>query len=152
MPKRPGPERDPFAPKARAKVPFAFVLDELEPLGPTTRPMFGCLAVYIGAKIVLVLRDRRVGPEDDGVWVATVPEAGSLAEELPSLRPIALFGDKAAGWQVLPRDSETFEADVLTACALVRAGDPRIGKVPKARKRAPTAKSAAGKKKPPARR
>jgi hypothetical protein len=36
---------------------------------------------------------------------------------------------------VLPLDADDFEESVLRACALVRAGDARIGKVPKARKR-----------------
>jgi hypothetical protein len=36
---------------------------------------------------------------------------------------------------VLPFDAEDFEESVLRACALVRAADPRIGKVPKPKKR-----------------
>ena len=33
--------------KPRSRVPHEFVLDALEPIGPVTKPMFGCLAVYV---------------------------------------------------------------------------------------------------------
>nr|MBK7063814.1 hypothetical protein [Deltaproteobacteria bacterium] len=81
------------------KVPFAFVLDELEVLAPTTRPMFGCTAIYVGPRIVLVLRDGR-GTADDGVWIATTAEHhDSLRKELPSIRSITVFGtgERVAG-------------------------------------------------------
>ena len=38
--------------------------------------------------------------------------------------------------EVLPVDAEDFEESVLSACALVLAGDARIGKVPKPRRKA----------------
>jgi hypothetical protein len=128
--------RDPdaiFLSRKGKKVPFEFVLEELEALAPWTRPMFGCTAVYVEEKIVFVLRDRK--DADDGVWVATTKEHhGSLRRELPNLRSIAVFGVGETGWQVLPSDADDFEESVLRACALVRAGDKRIGKVPKAKK------------------
>ena len=41
----------------RGKIaPHEFVLDALASAAPTTRPMFGCLAVYVEDKIVLILR------------------------------------------------------------------------------------------------
>ncbi len=57
--------RHPFAgpivaPERRKIAPHEFVLDALAPLAPTTRPMFGCLAVYVEDKIVLILRDRAI--------------------------------------------------------------------------------------------
>ena len=48
----------PFALKKRKAVPHEFVLDAIAQLSPRTRPMFGCLAVYVEDKIVLVLRDK----------------------------------------------------------------------------------------------
>jgi len=130
--------RDPdalFASRGSKKIPFDFVLDELAALAPWTRPMFGCTAVYVEEKIVLILRERR--DDDDGVWLATTREHhDSLRRELPSLRSITVLGAGETGWQVLPRDSDDFEESVLHACALVRAGDSRIGKVPKVKKRA----------------
>jgi hypothetical protein len=117
------------------KIPFAFVLDELVELAPWTRAMFGSVAVYVEDRIVFILRDK-APHRDTGVWVATTKEHhGSLRRELPSMRSIEVFGTGETGWQVLPADSPDFEDSVLKACALVRAGDARIGKVPKRRKR-----------------
>ncbi|HXZ42789.1 MAG TPA: hypothetical protein VEG68_18770, partial [Terriglobales bacterium] len=41
--------------RRRKTVPHEFVLDAIAPLSPYTRPMFGCLAVYVQDKIVLIL-------------------------------------------------------------------------------------------------
>ena len=80
--------------------------------------------------------DKTTEKRDNGVWIATTREHhDSLRRDLPSLRHIALFGGKSSGWQNLPSDALEFEDDVLRACALIRAGDPRIGKVPGARRR-----------------
>lgn len=139
-----------FATATKKKIPFDFVLTELESLEPTTNPMFGCTAVYVEEKIVLVLRDRPSHPEDNGVWLATTREHhASLRKELPSLRSIGvLAGGAETGWQILPAEEESFEEEVLHACALVLRSDPRIGKIPKAKKpRSPMKKKATSKKK-----
>jgi hypothetical protein len=134
------PRRDPSAFFAATKVPkkppFDFVLGELEALAPWTRPMFGCHAVYVEEKIVLILRDKGKPACDDGVWVATTAEHhASLRRELPSLRSISvLAGGGTTGWQVLPAEAGDFEESVLRACAMIRAGDARIGKIPKSRR------------------
>jgi hypothetical protein len=47
-----------FAIKQRKAVPHEFVLDAIAPLSPETRSMFGCLAVYVQDKIVLILRRK----------------------------------------------------------------------------------------------
>ena len=121
--------------KAAKKVPFSFVLDELEALSPTTRPMFGCTAVYVGPRIVLILRERQ-GSADDGVWIATTAEHhASLRAELPSIRSITVFGPGESGWQVIPAAAESFEEEALRACELVRRGDPRVGKIPKPKRK-----------------
>jgi hypothetical protein len=96
--------------------------------------MFGCLAAYLGPKIVLVLRDKPEHPADNGVWLATTHEHHeSLRREFPNMRSIQLLG-KDTGWQVLPADSPDFEEAALHACELIAARDPRIGKVPKPRR------------------
>jgi hypothetical protein len=98
--------------------------------------MFGSFAVYVGEKIVFALRDRHDWKQDNGVWIATTPEHhGSLREELPGMRSIALFGVDQTGWQVLPADDDRFEKMVYRACELIHEGDPRIGKIPKKRKK-----------------
>ena len=126
-----------FAVKQRKPVPHAFVLDALAPLSPRTHPMFGCLAVYVQDKIVLILRDKRDPTADNGVWLATTKEHHhSLRREFPNMRSIKVLGKKkrVTGWQVLPADVEDFEDAALHACELVLAGDPRIGKAPGARR------------------
>jgi hypothetical protein len=124
-----------FPLKPRKAVPHRFVLDALAELEPRTNPMFGCLAIYVGEQIVLILRDKPSYPSDNGVWLATTHEHhGSLRSEFSSLRSIQLLGKKITGWQVIPADSKNFEADALRVCELVLAGDPRIGKVPGARR------------------
>ncbi len=126
-----------FAVKQRKPVPHEFVLDAIAPLSPTTRPMFGCLAVYVRDKIVLILRnkDKPDQTADNGVWLATTEEHHqSLRRDFPNMRSIQVLGKKVTGWQVLPADAPDFEEAALRACELVLAGDSRIGKVPGARR------------------
>ncbi len=121
-------------PKPRKAIPHAFVLDALSALSPYTHPMFGCLAIYVKEKIVLILRDKPKNPEDNGVWLATTqPHHESLRREFPNMRSIKVLGQRVTGWQVLPVEAPDFESSSLRACELVLAGDPRIGKVPGAR-------------------
>lgn len=98
--------------------------------------MFGCLAVYVGDKIVLALRDRSDGAAHNGVWLATSQEHhASLRHEFPNMRSIQAFGKELTGWQMLPADAVDFEEAALRACQLIVAGDPRIGKTPNKRRR-----------------
>ena len=120
-----------FDVKPRKPVPHEFVLDAIATLSPKTRPMFGCLAIYVQDKIVLILRDKRDQTVDNGVWLATTKEHHqSLRREFPNMRSIQVLGKKVTGWQVLPADAQDFEEAALHVCDLVLAGDPRIGKVP----------------------
>lgn len=122
--------------KKRKPVPHEFVLEALGQITFRTRPMFGCLAVYVGDKIVLMLRQKESRSEDNGVWVATAAEHHeSLRCEFPHMRAIQLLGGKITEWQVLPTEAPDFEQAALRACELVIARDPRIGKVPKSRRR-----------------
>ena len=124
-----------YAVKRRKAVPFEFVLDALSPLEPRTNPMFGCLAIYVGQKIVLILRDKGGDHPDNGVWLATTVEHHeSLRGEFPNMRSIAVLGKAVTGWQVLPSDAPDFEESALHACELVISGDARIGKVPKSKR------------------
>ena len=139
MPKTRRERRHPFdealsAARPAKRVPHEFVLDELGSLSPTTRPMFGCLAVYVEEKIVLILRDKPKSPSDNGVWLATTREHHeSLRREFPLMRSIRVLGTSPTQWQVLPADDPDFEAAAMRACKLVLARDPRIGKIPKSR-------------------
>jgi len=130
------PGDDPlFANKQRKAAPHEFVLDALAELSPRTNPMFGCLAIYVEEKIVLILRDKPGPSPDNGVWLATTVEHHeSLRREFPHMRSIEVLGKKVTGWQMLPGDAPDFEEAALHACDLVLARDPRIGKVPKSRR------------------
>ena len=121
-------------PKRRKPIPHEFVLDTISALSPYTRPMFGCLAIYVKDKIVLILRDKQTHTRDNGVWLATTEELHqSLRCEFPNMRSIQLLRKPVTGWQVLPADDPDFESAALRACELVLAGDARIGKIPGAR-------------------
>ena len=96
--------------------------------------MFGCLAIYVKGKIVLILRDKPKSTADNGVWLATTQEHHrSLRREFPNMRSIQVLGKRVTGWQALPVDAPDFESAAQRACDLVLAGDPRIGKIPGAR-------------------
>jgi hypothetical protein len=130
-----------FPVKRRKALPYEFVLEALAPLSIETRSMFGCLAVYVGDKIMLLLRDRQSETGDNGVWLATTHEHhASLRRNFPNMRSIQLFGKHVTEWQVLPAEAPDFEQAALLACELIVARDPRIGKVPKSRRK--SAKSA----------
>ena len=127
-------DKDLLAAKPRKAIPHEFVLEAIAAVSPRTNHMFGCLAVYVGEKIVLILRDRPKYPKDNGVWLATTREHHeSLRREFPNMRSIQIFGKKVTEWQVLPADAVDFEEAALRACELIISADPRIGKVPKAK-------------------
>jgi hypothetical protein len=42
--------------------------------------MFGCLAIYVKDKIVLILRDKRASTADNGVWLATTDVRSASAD------------------------------------------------------------------------
>lgn len=120
---------------AKLKLPFAFVLDELEMLNPLVKPMFGCYAVYVGGKLVLILCDREdvLDPQkvadQQGVWLATTREAyASLAAEFPIARVKPIEALNKMPWLLLPASAPEFEAQARHACELILQRDPRIGR------------------------
>ncbi len=75
--------------------PYQFILEALAALEPEVRPMFSGFAVYVGEKIVLMLRDSPKQPKDNGVWLV-FSETANLADpgirqDFPSLRLIDLL-------------------------------------------------------------
>ena len=116
------------------KVPFSFVLDHLYPLDPLIKPMFGCYGIYIGKKMVLILRQRKSHPSINGVWIATKKEHHeSLKKLFPSMKSIHVLGKGVTNWQVISEKVEDFESSVLLACEMIVKGDKRIGTVPKSK-------------------
>jgi hypothetical protein len=127
-------------------LPFNFVFEYLLPKEPLVKPMFGCHALYLGKKIVIILRKRGTHTGMNGVWFATSREHhGTLRKLIPSMRSIPMLGKHPTNWQMIPEKSSDFESGVITVCRLVVKGDPRIGKIP-ARKRPAGRSARAGKK------
>ncbi len=124
--------------KPKQKAPHAFVLDALMPLDPEVRRMFSGFAVYLGDRIVCMLRDHPKSPRDNGVWLvlseSTSPRDPGLRREFPSLRKIDLLGNKIGHWLLIPSDGAGFEKEALHACDLLLRHDPRLGRVPKSRR------------------
>ena len=114
-------------------IPFGFLLDYLIPLDVTVKRMFGVWAIYVNDKIMLILKQNKDNPETNGVWLATYREYHeSLKSSLPSLRSISSYsvGLRETEWQVLPVDTEDFEASVRFVCELIKHNDIRIGRLP----------------------
>ena len=62
-------------------IPFDFVLEALESMHPRVNPMFGCHAIYIGEKIMLIVRLKQPEDPDNGIWVARSPEDNQSLNE-----------------------------------------------------------------------
>lgn len=117
------------------RMPYEFILDHLGGGRVRVKPMFGHHAVYVGDKIVLFLIDK---PDevDNGVCLATTADSiPVLAKEFPSLRHLETYGPDAVDWRLLPANADDFEESVVRACELISNGDPRIGRLPKSRRR-----------------
>ena len=130
----------PARPK-RKSAPYPFILEALAPLEPEVRPMFSGFAVYVGNKIVLMLRDSPKHPEDNGAWLV-FSETADLADpgirrDFPSIRLIGLLGGKIGHWRLIPADSPAFESEALYACELLLRRDARFGRVPQSRQARP---------------
>jgi hypothetical protein len=103
--------------------------------------MFSGFAVYVGDKIMLMLRDSPKQPKDNGVWLV-FSETADLADpgirrDFPSIRLIELLGGKIGHWRLIPADSPTFESEALHACELLLRHDARLGRVPQSRQTRP---------------
>jgi hypothetical protein len=124
--------------KKPVAIPFEFVLEQLFSLDPQVRPMFGCHAVYVGPKIMLTLRNKKgEHVEDNGIWISTKAEHhASLKKIFPSMRSIKVLANGAeTNWQILPVDADDFEESAITLCDLILNNDPRIGSIPKPKKK-----------------
>ena len=126
-----------LAAKTKQRPPHEFVLEALMPLQPEVRRMFSGFGVYVGERIVFMLRDHAKSPRDNGVWLvlseSADPADPELRREFPSLRRIELLRNKIGHWLLIPSDSPSFETEALRACDLLLRRDPRLGRVPKSR-------------------
>jgi hypothetical protein len=112
--------------------PFRFVLDELLPIRPTIRQMFGFTYVYLDEKLLLSLRESVKQPQYNGVWLYTEAEhIESLRREFPQLPRRCFWKSRksGSGWVILASQLEDFEEYTYRACELILTGDQRIGRV-----------------------
>ena len=100
--------------------------------------MFSGFSVYVGDRIVCMLRDHLKSPQDNGVWLVlsegTDPADRTLWREFPSLRSIELLGGAIGHWLLIPSDGPDFETEAMHVCELLLRGDARLGRVPKSRR------------------
>jgi len=109
---------------------FQFVLDELLPIRPIIRQMFGFTYVYLEEKLLLSLRESVRQPRFNGVWLYTdVEHIESLRKEFPALPRRCFWKSGKNGWVILASTLEEFEENAFKACELILRGDPRIGRV-----------------------
>jgi hypothetical protein len=120
----------------KKRIPYSFVIEELDSLDPVVKPMFGCFSVYLGEKIILFLCEKEKPPFQNGVWVATTVEGyESLAREFSSTRTVENPRIGKSPWLVIPAGADDFEEQAMRACELILSRDPRIGRVPKRTRR-----------------
>lgn len=108
------------------KIPFDFILDELFSLNPIVKPMFGCHAIYIGEKIMLILRDKEDHAEANGVWIATTKEHHpSLKKEFTSIDSVSVLTvpGRETEWQMIHKEDDYFESDILKICTYIKKGE-----------------------------
>ena len=94
------------------------------------KPMFGCQAVYIFGKLVLVLAAK--AEPWNGLLVCTSHEFHSaLIAQYPGLRPHPVLGK----WLYLAQADDSFEETAQQLVQHVMKKDPRIGVEPLVKRR-----------------
>jgi hypothetical protein len=115
----------------KRRAAFQFVLDELQPIRPAVRRMFGFTYVYLGERLLLSLRESARQPRYNGVWLYTEAEhIESLRREFPELPRRCFWRSKksGSGWVILASGLEDFEEYAYRACELILRGDRRVGR------------------------
>ncbi len=107
------------------------------------RSMFGTKAVYLQGRIMFCFSAGREPWR--GMLVATdQPRHAALRAEFLELRPHPILPK----WLYLPESSDRFETLAARLVALVRARDPRLGVIPKPKKKSSTGRSGPAQKSP----
>src|SRR6266550_2160647 len=117
-------------PYVKKAFPFPFIFEELVPIRPQYRQMFGFTYVYLDQKLLLSLRNNVKQPATNGIWIYTSTEhLESLAKEFPQLPRRQLWRSGKNAWLVLATRLEDFEEYAFKVCELILKGDQRIGRV-----------------------
>lgn len=94
------------------------------------RPMFGAMGCYYNGLLMLVLTAREEPWR--GILVATERDQhAALLADFPHLAPHEILPK----WLYLPETNDLFEATAARLVELILDGDPRIGVVPKKKKK-----------------
>ena len=121
---------------AKRRSPFRFVLDEITPIRPTLKQMFGFTYVYLDERLLLSLRDSVKQPRFNGVWIYTLAEhIQSFRAEFPLLPRRCFWKSGKNGWVILHAELEDFEEYAFKACELILKGDQRVGRVTRGSRR-----------------
>ena len=109
--------------------PFEFALEELQPMRPTVKQMFGFSYVFVGDRLILLFRNRTNQSQFNGVWLATTEEHfDSLQKEFP-VSPSWLIPFAKKQWLLIPLTAQGFEEYSVKACELILGGDVRLGRL-----------------------
>lgn len=112
------------------ELPYDFVLKELYPFRPKIRKMLGCYALMKEKTLLMLLREREVYPEFNGVFIATQPEYfEALQKEIHASKMQFDLDGADNTWIFISEDIDGFELKVKKACEMIKAGDARIGKL-----------------------
>lgn len=115
---------------AKKQNPFQFVLDELFPLRPVTKRMFGFTYIYLDDRLLLSLRCNAKQPRQNAVWLYTTTEhLESLRAEFPSLPKHRFWKSGKNAWIIFNSKGEDFEEYIFKACEMILGGDRRIGRI-----------------------
>lgn len=115
---------------ADKKIPFRFVLEELEPIRPEVKRAFGFTYIYLDGKLLCGLRQSPKLPSCNGLWLFTTTEhIDSLAREFPELPRRYLWRSGNKAWVILSSRLPLFEEYAFKACELMLNGDHRVGRV-----------------------
>lgn len=86
---------------------------------------------------MFITRRKPSHENSNGIWIATSHEYHeSLKRDFPSLQSVHILneGKGETGWRLLHEGADDFEVSAIRLCELIKQGDERIGKVPKAKK------------------
>jgi len=119
---------------ANKSFPFPFILEELLPIRPVVKQMFGFTHIYLDDKILCSLRNSPKRSATNGMWLYTsVDHLESLHREFPQLSRHYLWRSGKKGWLILASRLEHFEEYAFKACELILNGDRRIGRITRGR-------------------
>src|SRR5262249_55208421 len=98
------------------QLPYQFVLDELESLRPRVKRAFGLIYVYLGDRMLLLMRASDKLPSTNGIWLYTeLQHLESLRREFPSVPRHHFWKSGRNAWVILSANKGDFEEQAFKA-------------------------------------